>query len=188
MRHDGPPDSRAAGRHRALTPGRSGALTAIRETSVQVRSSRTMIGTKAAAPPGVGDHLGDPLRRQRDQLRERIERGRAGPSVCSRDHEDPIGRAVARERHAVAIEDPAARRRQQAMVDPVLVGEQRVLVGGHHLQVVEPRRRAPRTARAGPPPSSNARRENARRRSPSRCMDQPRDLVVDAASSQLAGG
>ena len=38
----------------------------------------------------------------------------------------------------MAIDDAAAFRRQQAVIDPVVVGEQGVVVGVEHLQVVEP--------------------------------------------------
>ena len=113
-----------------------------------------------AAPGGFGDHLLEVLLRQRDEAGQRLE-GRAQVRGLLAGHEHAIGRAVARDRHPVAVEDPAAGRRQEAMIDPVLVGEQRVFVGADHLQVVEPRREQTEQAELARPEAERAAREGA---------------------------
>jgi hypothetical protein len=89
------------------------------------------------APARLGQHLQRALVGQGDQPAEIAERR---PEILGLlgNHQDPVGRRVAGERCAVPVEDPAARRRQEPMIDAVLVGEQGILVGRDHLQIVEP--------------------------------------------------
>ena len=90
-----------------------------------------------AARVHLGDHFLDALLGQGDQTGQRLERGVQIGGLLAH-HQNAIGRAVAGERHAIAVEDAPAIGRHQAVIDPVLVGEQRVLVGVDRLQVVEP--------------------------------------------------
>ena len=64
----------------------------------------------------------------------------------------------------MAIDDAPAFGRHQAVIDPVVVGEQGVVVGVERLQVVEPPGQRPNRA-SWAPPSSSARRVNTRMRS-----------------------
>ena len=84
----------------------------------------------------LGDHLLDALLGQGDQTAQRLE-SRVQIGGLLAHHQDAVGGAVAGERHAIAVEDAPAIGRHEAVVDPVLVGEQRVLVGIDRLQVIE---------------------------------------------------
>ena len=118
-----------------MTPGRSGPWIEMRETSVQVLAHGDW--HERTARPRLGDHRLDALLGQRDQPAERVQ-GRAQIVGLLAHDQDPVGLAVARERHAVTVEHAAALRRQQPVIDPVLIRKERVLIGSHHLQVVEP--------------------------------------------------
>ena len=80
------------------------------------------------ARPRLGDHRLDALLGQRDQPAERVQ-GRAQIVGLLAHDQDPVGLAVARERHAVTVEHAAALRRQQPVIDPVLIRKERVLIG-----------------------------------------------------------
>jgi hypothetical protein len=82
------------------------------------------------------EHGIDAPGRQLDQLLQRAKRAADLAGLLGNDPH-PVGRHVAGEGDAMAIEDAAARRRHEPVVDAILVGEQGVLVGLEHLQVVE---------------------------------------------------
>jgi hypothetical protein len=72
---------------------------------------------------------------QRDQGPDRIERGREIVRLLA-DDDDAIGRLIGGELDAEAIDDPPARRRQEADADTVLIGQHAVAVGLQHLQII----------------------------------------------------
>ena len=60
------------------------------------------------------------------------------------NQDDAVIAAVVGELDAEAVEDAAAQRREQALVDAVVLGARHELVAFDDLQLIEPRRPAPR--------------------------------------------
>ena len=93
-------------------------------------------GHERTARAHLGDHLLDALLGQGDQTSQRLESGVQIGGLLAH-HQDAVSGAVARQRHAIAVEDAPAVGGHQAVVDPVFIGEQRVLVGIDRLQVIQ---------------------------------------------------
>ncbi len=74
---------------------------------------------------------------QRHQAGDGVERGVDVAALVGHELRT-IGRPVGRERDAEAVDDKAARRRDEADADPVLVGERLVAAGLDHLEEIEP--------------------------------------------------
>jgi hypothetical protein len=83
-----------------------------------------------AAPVGVGE---------RHELVDGVERRLDVAGLIGHELR-AIGRAVAGQRHAEAVDDAAARRRDEADADAVLVRQHLVAVRLHHLEEIEPPR------------------------------------------------
>ena len=81
-----------------------------------------------------------PLDLVRCQRQDAAERGQrlAHAGGLLRHDDNPIVRIVDRQRHAEAVDDLAAQRRQQMQIDPVLLRQQPEAVGLEDLQVIHP--------------------------------------------------
>ncbi len=129
----------AEARPRAFTPGRAGALTATSARSSQLSRSAMVTGTK-------GERRTISRRaRSRSSSDQRHDPGQPGQHLVDvagifAHHDDAVVLLVLGQDHAVAVEDQAARRWDQAHVDAVLLGQQAELVGLFDLHVAHPKR------------------------------------------------
>ena len=90
---------------------------------------------EAMLAPDVAQHPAAVGIAELDQRGERVER-RCDVAGLLGDDDEPIVLVIVGERHAEAVEDAPARRRQQPQIDAVLVGQHRVAVRLEDLELV----------------------------------------------------
>ncbi len=120
------------------TPGRAGALTDTALTASQLTSSAMVTGRNGAERFSSASARGHLLRRELNERREPGDHHLHVARILAHHH-DAVAGHVLRKLDAVAIEDLAAFRRDQADVDAVFLGQQAELVGLIDLQVSHPR-------------------------------------------------
>jgi len=94
-------------------------------------------GHEGTAPPDFGQRPCARLGIDRDDPREIVENLFDVAGLLAHD-DHPVSLTILRQRDPVAIEEHSARGRKEAHVDPVLLGQQSVLVGLGDLELAHP--------------------------------------------------
>ena len=114
-----------------------------------------------AAQPRLDQDGVDPLRRQAHEGSEAQEHAAQIAGLLA-DHLDAVGRDIAGQRPAEAVEDLAARRDQQPLVGAVVLGQEREVGAALDLEMVQPCRQRPEERQLRPAQDQGAAREAAR--------------------------